>query len=127
MGIPQHDVAVQLPACVVVQVAVPQRPVANIGILLLDPSRNHLYMRFVDRWEEFTSDEDELEILSYMSEDFQSRASEQGGEHFLRSIEDSLSNFLLLSPRKELPGVDDFEHTLNQLFADFVLCKRQSA
>ncbi len=96
------------------------REVRNLAVLLLDSRRDHLYMRFPDDLRGF-ADEEDLELLAALTEDFRLKMGEQGGEKFLLSLEDTLSNFLRLSERTAIPIPFDFKETLDDLFATRVL------
>jgi len=102
------------------QIAAPQREIRNFAVLLLDPRRDHLYMRFPDDLRDF-ADEYDIELLAALPEDFRAKVGEQGGEKFLLSLEDTLSNFLRLSERRAIPIRVDFKKTLDDLFAEGVV------
>jgi phage repressor protein C with HTH and peptisase S24 domain len=100
------------------QVAVPGKSPRNIGILLLDTEGGRLYKKLRRGWESIAGPEN-VEILELLDEDFETRMEELGGEPFLRSLEDSLSNFLLITDRSEVT-VSNFETALNRLFEEHV-------
>lgn len=105
---------------VLLQLAAPGQPIKNIAVLLLDPKRDRLFMRFPDDWRNF-GDGDYAEVLPLLAEDFQMKIGEMGAETFLRSLEDSLSNFLRLSDRTDIPLLASFKKTLDDLFTRHVI------
>jgi phage repressor protein C with HTH and peptisase S24 domain len=102
----------------ILQAALPSRPVANIGILLLDPVRDKLYMRLRMDLDQLAEPED-AEVLTLIEEDFEQKLEEMGGEVFLRFLEDTLSNVLRLTNRQNVI-VSDFSRDLDKLFATHV-------
>jgi phage repressor protein C with HTH and peptisase S24 domain len=60
-----------------------------------------------------------VEILELLDGDFEARVGEMGGDAFLRSLEDSLSNTLLITERVEVT-VSGFKTALNRLFEEHV-------
>jgi hypothetical protein len=98
----------------VLQLALPGRPLQNIGILLFEPSTGGLNVRLRSDWESI-DDPLDAELLSHLEEDFQARIGEIGGGPFLRELEDSLSNMLQLTPRRWTG-----RRNLGQLYSDLV-------
>ncbi len=84
----------------VLELALPGRPKAPIGIFLLRESTGELIFRLRRDWEELGVDENDAELLDGLEEDFNVRIAEMGGAGFLAALEDSLSNLLTLSPRE---------------------------
>jgi SOS-response transcriptional repressor LexA len=74
------------------ETSVPRR---TIGVFFFDAA-DRLDFRLLDRWEEF----EDAEYLSSLAADFQQKIGEMGGGAFLRWMEDTLSNFLLISERE---------------------------
>jgi hypothetical protein len=102
---------------VFLKLALPGRPERNIGVFLLDGATGGLYFRIREDWDTI-ADPDEAELLSQLSGDFQRRIEElgnSGGEGFLRTLEDQLSNILRLTDR-ELIRVRDMRGALDTLF-----------
>jgi SOS-response transcriptional repressor LexA len=93
-------------------------PEHNVGILLLDPASDRLFLRLRSHWDDIALAED-LEYLESMEEHFREQVAEMGGERFLRSLEDSLSHILRVGER-EAVAVHSFHHTLDRLFARLV-------
>lgn len=102
----------------ILQAALPSRPLTNVGILLLDPARDQLYMRLRPDLEQLAEPED-AEVLALIEEDFEQKLEEMGGEVFLRFLEDTLSNVLRMTDRQSVM-VRDFSRELDQLFARHV-------
>jgi len=100
------------------ELARPGEPVRTIGVLLRDPETGQLHSKVRRHWEDIPEPE-EQELLAALDEDFQSKIGEMGGEEFLRSLEDSLSNALRLSERTAV-AVDDFPRTLERLYEEHV-------
>ena len=102
----------------ILQAALPERPLTNIGVLLLDPVNDKLYMRLRTDLEKLAGEED-AEVLALVEEDFEQKLEEMGGEVFLRLLEDTLSNALRLTGRQSVV-VRDFERELDRLFSKYV-------
>jgi hypothetical protein len=98
----------------VLQLALPDRPLQNIGVLLFEPSTGKLDVSFRDDWDEIAELED-AEVLVHLEDDFRTRIDELGGPAFLESLEDTLSNALRITPRRWAG-----RRTLGQLFSDHV-------
>ncbi|MBZ5590723.1 MAG: S24 family peptidase [Acidobacteriia bacterium] len=101
-----------------VELARPGEPQRNIGVLLRDTSTGQVYPKIRDHWEEI-EDPEEAELLKALGEDFELKIHEMGGDEFLRSLEDSLSNALRVSERVAVT-VDDFPCTLERLYEEHV-------
>ena len=99
-----------------VELALPGKSHRNIGVLLRDTETGHVYSRIRDHWEETP---EEAELLEALNDDFARKIHEMGGDEFLRSLEDSLSNTLRLSARMAV-AVDDFPRTLARLYEEHV-------
>src|SRR5437868_15186143 len=84
---------------VVLRLALPGAPEHPIGVLLLDPSRDRMFLRLRAHWDDIAGSDD-LEYLHHMEDDLRMRAAEMGAEQFLRSLEDSLSHVLRLNDRE---------------------------
>jgi phage repressor protein C with HTH and peptisase S24 domain len=101
------------------QLALPAEQPRNIGIFLLDLSTGRLYKKLRRDWKAI-ADPEHVEILELLDEDFAARIEEMGGEVFLRSLEDSLSNFLLIEDSRDVSVVSTFEKALDRLFEQHV-------
>jgi hypothetical protein len=98
----------------VLQLALPGRPLQNIGVLLIEPSTGKVDYSLREEWDDVAPPED-AEVLSYLADDFRARIDEMGGPAFLEHLEDTLSNALRLTPRRWAG-----RRTLGQLYADHV-------
>src|SRR5260370_7127836 len=99
--------------------ALPGESPRNIGIFLLDTATGRLYMKLRRDWSAI-ADSEHVEVLELLDEDFAAKIDEMGGEVFLRSLEDTLSNFLLIEKRRDVNVVSTFETALNRLFETHV-------
>ncbi len=99
----------------VLEMARPGTPKTAIGIFRWEPAANYLTFRLRPDWEELDLSEEDLEYCGLLEEDFTLRIQEMGGQTFLQSLEDSLSNFLVLSPRETAEG-----RSLNDLYEEYV-------
>jgi SOS-response transcriptional repressor LexA len=104
----------------------------NVGILLEDPARDRLYVRLRRDWDRIAPEE-EVEVLEALEDGLHSLAAELGAARFLDHLEDTLSNTLRVSDRRETivqksgvrPGgaadMDrDFERALDRLYRQHV-------
>jgi phage repressor protein C with HTH and peptisase S24 domain len=101
------------------QLALPAKPPLNIGVLLLDLATDRLYKKLRRDWSSI-ADPENVEVLERLDEDFDARIAELGGEAFLRGLEDTLSNTLLITEREQVNVVSDFTTVLNRLFEEHV-------
>jgi SOS-response transcriptional repressor LexA len=99
----------------ILQLAMPGAPEHTIGVFLLDPAGDRLFLRLRSHWDDIAGPDD-LEYLSQLEDDLRTRAAEFGAGQFLRSLEDSLSHVLRLGER-EIVAVNSFQHTLDRIFA----------
>lgn len=102
---------------VFVDVQLPGVRPETVGVLLLDPSSNKLYMKFRIDWNEFAPSESD--VLSLLADDLESKAREMGGEQVLHYLEQNWSNTLQVSDREQMT-VADFESRLRRLFREHV-------
>ncbi|MBV8550771.1 MAG: S24 family peptidase [Acidobacteriaceae bacterium] len=96
----------------------PGRGVHTVGILLLDPATNSLYVRLRRDWEAIASAED-AEVLSELEDDLRLKARERDGTAVLEELESTASLSIRLSER-EAVTVRDFERTLGDLYREHV-------
>jgi SOS-response transcriptional repressor LexA len=89
----------------------------NAGVLLEDPATDRLWVRLRRDWDEFAPDE--AEVLSAIEYDLASKAREMGATQLLRYLEDTLSNAVQVTGRREIP-VEDFERALGRLYRQHV-------
>lgn len=100
------------------QMALPGKPARNIGVFLLDVAGGRLHWKLRGDWKSLAGPES-VEVLELLDVDIRTKVAESDGESFLRGLEDSLSNFLLITGREEV-SVSDFETALNRLFEEHV-------
>ena len=103
---------------VVLQFALPGRPVHNIGVMLLETASNRWQLRLRERWDDLAEAED-IAYLASLDGDFRNKIEEMGARGFLESLEDSLSHMLLITER-EAVAVDSFSRVADQLFEKYV-------
>jgi SOS-response transcriptional repressor LexA len=103
----------------ILQLALPGRPVENLGVLLLDPASGALYIRLRENAAGLAGEEDG-EVLSLLEDDLRARAAELGGACLLALFEDSLSNTLRMTGRRSA-AVRDFDSAADRIFERHVL------
>ncbi len=96
----------------------PERGLETLGVLLLDPGTDTLYLRLRRDWEEVASEED-AEVLAELEEDLQSLSSERGGTFVLEYLENDASNSLRVTDR-EAVTVRGFDRKLTELYREHV-------
>ena len=89
-----------------------------IGVLLLDPKTDTLYVRLRRDWESIASEED-TELLGELEDDLLLQARELGGTAVLEHLEDVASQSVRVADRQEVT-VRDFEKKLAELYRDHV-------
>ncbi len=103
---------------VVLEAALPQRPIVAVGVVLVDPEQNRGWVRFRQEFAGLADAED-VEVLEQLAEDARQKIAESGAEEYLRSLEDSLSNSLRVSERQTV-AVDAYSRVLDRLFGEHV-------
>jgi phage repressor protein C with HTH and peptisase S24 domain len=103
---------------VLLEAALPERPVRDIGVLLLDPTTDRGWLRMRERYDDIATGDD-AEVFAALEEDLRARIAETGADAFLRSLEDTLSNVLRVTERQSVP-VDSFTRVLSHLYNDHV-------
>jgi phage repressor protein C with HTH and peptisase S24 domain len=98
-----------------------QEPV-SAGVLLEDPAADRLYVRFRRDWDRVAPGE--AEVLSALEDDLASKAAEMGAAKLLANLEDTLSNTLRVSGRREAM-VENFDRALNRLYRQHVRSTEQ--
>lgn len=97
---------------------VPGQGSQTVGVLLLDPKSDSLYVRLRRDWETVASEED-AEVLAALEDDLTMQARERGGSAVLQHLETIASNAVRVTDR-EAVTVRDFDKTLNQLYREHV-------
>lgn len=92
----------------------PGRAAEPIGILLLDPGSDTLYIRLRRDWETLANEED-IEVLAELEDDLLAKAREGGGAAVLAYLESALSQSIRVSER-EAVSVRDFDKKLGELY-----------
>lgn len=96
----------------------PGRPPETIGVLLLDPQNDQLYVRLRRDFLEFAN-EDQYEVLRELADDIQRTAEKLGARALLADFEDKLSNTFRVSGRESVL-VHNYRRTLNDLYQHHV-------
>jgi len=105
-------------AYVLLEAALPERPVHTIGVMLLDSDQDRCWVRLRARYDDLADPED-AEVLEALEPDMRARAAEMGAEKLLAWLEDSLSNAVRLTERQTIP-VDSFTRVLDRLYTEHV-------
>ena len=105
-------------AYVLLEAALAARAPQSIGVLLLDPESNRLWVRMRESFEGLAEPED-VEVLNALEGDIRARAAEMGAEAYVTSLEDSLSNAVRVTERHAVP-VDSFTRVLDRLYSQHV-------
>jgi phage repressor protein C with HTH and peptisase S24 domain len=87
------------------------------GVLLLDPVGNRLYARLRRDWESIAPGE--AEVLELLEGDLAAKSAELGGTKLLAYLEESLSNTLTITDRREVI-VEDFDRALGRFYRENV-------
>jgi SOS-response transcriptional repressor LexA len=105
---------------VLLQLALPGRPVHNIGVLLVDayPGSKRYALRLRRHWDDLADSED-AGYLAALEQDFVDKIEEAGARPFLESLEDSLSHVVRITER-EAVAVDSFSRVADRLFERYV-------
>jgi SOS-response transcriptional repressor LexA len=102
---------------VILEAALPEQPVRNIGVLLIDPATGRGWARLREHYRDIASEED-AEVLEAIAAEMPGRMAESGAG-YLDRLEDSLSNAIRVSDRHEVE-VDAFTHTIDRLYRKHV-------
>jgi SOS-response transcriptional repressor LexA len=88
-----------------------------VGVLLEDPSTDRVYIRLRRDWERFAPEE--AEVLEALEDHLLAQAAEEGAAKFIARLEDTLSNTIRISDRREII-VADFPLALARLYRQHV-------
>lgn len=103
-------------------VEVPGQEVVTAGVLLEDPATDRVHIRLRRDWERFAPEE--AEVLAELEGDLAARADELGAAKFFARLEDTLSNTIRVSDRREAI-VGDFPRALARLYREHVRSEAQ--
>lgn len=96
----------------------PKRGTNTLGVLLLDPATDALYVR-LRRDLHAVADEDEIEVLAELGDDLESEARRRGGAAVLAHLEQEASLAIRITDR-EAVTVRGFDRTLGELYREHV-------
>lgn len=116
--VPFRDYAPKAGEYSILSAETPGQGVETIGILLLDPASDELYVRLRRDWDEIASEED-AEVLAELEDDLASKAREMGAAALFRFLEEHASTSLRVSDR-EAVTTRNFDKTLNELYREHV-------
>ena len=97
-------------------VDLPGQEITTAGVLLEDPATDRVHIRLRRDWQSI--DPDEAEVLAFLEEDLLAWAAEEGAAKFFARLEDTLSNTIRVSDRREAM-VEDFPR-LARLYREHV-------
>ncbi len=90
---------------------------SNAGILLEDPAGDRLYVRLRRDWDRIAPRE--AEVLSELENDLRGQADASGAARVFEKLEDTLSNTIRISDRRETIA-EDFERALARLYRQHI-------
>jgi len=96
----------------------PGRGLNTLGVLLLDPSTDSLYVR-LRRDLHAVADAEEVEVLEELGEDLELKARQSGGTAVLAHLEEEASLSIRITNR-EAVTVRGFDRTLGELYREHV-------
>jgi phage repressor protein C with HTH and peptisase S24 domain len=96
----------------------PGRGLNTLGVLLLDPATDALYLR-MRRDLHTVAGEEEIEVLTELSEDLETKARQHGGTAVLEQLEREASFAIRVTDREAIT-VRDFDRTLGELYREHV-------
>ena len=88
-----------------------------VGVLLLDPGRDRLYVRVRRDWDNIQPEE--AEVLELMEQGLADTANDVGAAWLLDYLQDTLSNTFRMSEPAEVM-VEDFERALARYYREHV-------
>jgi phage repressor protein C with HTH and peptisase S24 domain len=103
---------------VLIETALPGRPVQPIGVFLVDPATDRAWIRFRQSYDDIAEPE-ETEVLNPLEEDMREYSVKLGAQAFLASFEASFSSALRVTARQTVE-VDAFSRVLERLFDEHV-------
>lgn len=96
----------------------PGHSLTTIGVLLLDPGTDTLYLRLRRDWGSVASEED-AEVLEELEGDLQMQSRDKGGAAVLNLLETIASQSVRISDREAIT-VRDFDRKLGELYREHV-------
>lgn len=96
----------------------PARGIETVGVLLLDPASDTLYVRLRRDWDRFAGEED-AEVLAELEDDLQTWARKEGGAAVLQRLETDASNSLRVTDREAVTA-RNFDQKLSELYRQHV-------
>jgi len=102
----------------ILQYAGPGQVVVNVGVLLVDPVRDTLYLRLRSDWQAVAQPGDD-EVLALLEAELGWEAERIGAFALLASLEDNLSNTVRVTDRQPVQ-VADFDEALAALYGRHV-------
>jgi phage repressor protein C with HTH and peptisase S24 domain len=105
-----------------VVVQLPGQEAITAGVLLEDPATDRVHIRLRRDWERLAPDE--AEVLAFLEDDLLARAAEEGAAKFFARLEDTLSNTIRVSDRRETM-VENFPRALARLYREHVRSEAQ--
>ena len=103
-------------------VGLPGQEIITAGVLLEDPATDRVHIRLRRDWERLTPDE--AEVLAELEDHLLAQAAEEGAAKFFARLEDTLSNTIRVSGRREAM-VEDFPRALALLYRQHVRSQAQ--
>ena len=101
----------------VLAVELPGETPENAGVLLEDPASDRLYVRLRRDWDEIAPGE--AEVFSAIENHLAAQSAEVGAARLMDRLEDTLSNAVRVSGRREVM-VEDFDRALSRLYREHV-------
>lgn len=103
-------------------VELPGQEAVAAGVLLEDPATDHVHIRLRRDWESIAGED--AEVFSALEDDLLAKAAEAGAAKFFAQLEDTLSNTIRVSDRREAM-VEDFPRALGRLYRQHVQAEAQ--
>ena len=103
-------------------VELPGREIITAGVLLEDPATDRAHIRLRRDWERLAPEE--AEVLAELEDHLLAQAAEEGAAKFFARLEDTLSNTVRVSDRREAM-VEDFPRALARLYRQHVRSEAQ--
>ncbi len=103
-------------------VELPGHEAVTAGVLLEDPDTDRLHIRLRRDWDRIAGED--AEVFSVLEDDLLAKASEAGAAKFFAQFEDTLSNTIRMSDRREAM-VEDFPRALGRLYRQHVHSEAQ--